>query len=410
VDTAYWHPFANMGAVRGHALSIVRGEGALVWDDEGREYVDATGALWFCNVGHGRAELAEAAAAQMRELASYHTFGAFTNPRAEELAQRVAALAPTDGARVFFTAGGGSDAIDTAGKLARAYWHISGRPEKQAILSRSFAYHGVNAYGTSLGGIPANAALFGRLVPDVAQVAWDDADALGAAVEELGADRVAAFVCEPVVGAGGILPPPAGYLDRVQEICRAHDLLFIADEVITGFGRLGEWFGSARYGVQPDLVTVAKGLTSGYAPLGAVIASDRVAAPFWSESSTELFRHGYTYSGHAAACAVGLANLDVLESERLVERVRELEPKLEEIFGPLTDHELVDEVRVVGLLCGVELNGDTADRVAAEALKRGVIVRSLRNAVLQVSPPFVISEDELGRVAAAIRESLDVVG
>ena len=410
MDTAYWHPFANMGAVRGHALSIVRGEGALVWDDEGREYVDATGALWFCNVGHGRAELAEAAAAQMRELASYHTFGAFTNPRAEELAQRVAALAPTDGARVFFTAGGGSDAIDTAGKLARAYWHISGRPEKQAILSRSFAYHGVNAYGTSLGGIPANAALFGRLVPDVAQVAWDDADALGAAVEELGADRVAAFVCEPVVGAGGILPPPAGYLDRVQEICRAHDLLFIADEVITGFGRLGEWFGSARYGVQPDLVTVAKGLTSGYAPLGAVIASDRVAAPFWSESSTELFRHGYTYSGHAAACAVGLANLDVLESERLVERVRELEPKLEEIFGPLTDHELVDEVRVVGLLCGVELNGDTADRVAAEALKRGVIVRSLRNAVLQVSPPFVISEDELGRVAAAIRESLDVVG
>lgn len=409
MTSVFWHPFANMGAVRGNAVSIVRGEGALVWDDQGREYVDATGALWFCNIGHGRAELGEAAAAQMRELASYHTFGAFTNPRAEELAERVAAIAPTEGATVFFTAGGGSDAIDTAGKLARAYWHVSGRPEKQAILSRSFAYHGVNAYGTSLGGIPANAALFGRLVADVAQVAWDDADALAAAVDELGADRVAAFVCEPVVGAGGILPPPEGYLGRVQEICRANDVLFIADEVITGFGRLGEWFGSTRYGVRPDLVTVAKGLTSGYAPLGAVIAGDRVSEPFWSESSTELFRHGYTYSGHAAACAVGLANLEVLESERLVERVRELEPKLGDVFGPLTDHALVDDVRVVGLLCGVELNGDTADRTAAEALKRGVIVRSLRNAVLQISPPFVISEDELGRVAAAIRESLDAV-
>src|SRR5262249_16101724 len=203
-----------MGTVRGNALSIVRGEGALVWDDEGREYIDATGALWFCNVGHGRAELAEAAAAQMRELASYHTFGAFTNPRAEELAQRVPGLAPTDRARVFFTAGGGSDAIGTAGKLARAYWHVNGRPEKQVIFSRSLAYHGVNAYGTSLGGIPANSALFGRLVTDVGQVAWDDAEALATAVDELGADRVPAFVCEPGAGAGGGLPPPPGYPHR----------------------------------------------------------------------------------------------------------------------------------------------------------------------------------------------------
>ena len=409
MDTVFWHPFANMGAVRGNALSIVRGDGALVWDDAGREYVDATGALWFCNVGHGRAELAEAAATQMRELASYHTFGAFTNPRAEELAQRVAALAPTDGARVFFTSGGGSDAIDTAGKLARGYWHVTGKPEKQVILSRSFAYHGVNAYGTSLGGIPANAALFGRLVEDVEQVPWDDSDALASTIERLGPERVAAFVCEPVVGAGGILPPPSGYLDRVQEICRANEVLLIADEVITGFGRLGEWFGSARFGIEPDLVTVAKGITSGYAPLGAVIVSGRVAEPFWRPDTTEIFRHGYTYSGHAAACAVGLANLDVLESERLVERVRELEPVLEETFGPLEDHELVEEVRVVGLLCGVELGGDTADRVAAEALKRGVILRSLRNAVLQISPPFVISEAQLETVASAIRESLEAL-
>ena len=177
MDTTFWHPFANMSAVRERALTIVRGDGALVWDDSGREYVDATAALWFCNIGHGRTELADAAARQMRELAAYHTFGPFTNPPAEELARRVAGLAPLEDAKIFFTAGGGSDAIDTAGKLARAYWHVSGRPEKRVIVSRNLAYHGVNAYGTSLGGIPANEALFGRLVSDVEQVPWDDADA-----------------------------------------------------------------------------------------------------------------------------------------------------------------------------------------------------------------------------------------
>jgi putrescine aminotransferase len=407
MDTALWHPFANMGRVREHALSIVRGEGAVVWDDDGREYLDPTGGLWFCNVGHGRAEIAEAAARQMRDLAAYHTFGPFTNPRAEELATRIAALSPVEGAKVFLTSGGGSDSIDTAGKLARAYWNVLGRPEKQAIISRSLAYHGVNAYGTSLGGIPANAAAFGRLVLDVEQVAWDDADALAGTVERLGADQVAAFVCEPVVGAGGVLPPPAGYLERVQEICRANDVLLVADEVITGFGRLGEWFGSERFGLQPDLVTVAKGLTSGYAPLGAVIASGRVAEPFWRPDTTENFRHGYTYSGHAAACAVALANLDVIETERLVERVRELEPALDAALRPLEEHELVSEVRTIGLLGGVELALDgLADRVAEEALRRGVIVRALRGTVLQISPPFVISEEQLRTIADVIGESL----
>jgi adenosylmethionine-8-amino-7-oxononanoate aminotransferase len=416
VDTAFWHPFANMGHVREHALTIVRGEGAAVWDDGGREYVDATGGLWFCNVGHGRAQLAEAAAGQMRELASYHTFGAFTNLPAEQLARRVATLSPVEGAAVFLTPGGGSDSIDTAGKLARAFWHVSGRPDKQAILSRSLAYHGVNAYGTSLGGIPANAAAFGRLVADVEQVAWDDAEALGAAIDRLGADQVAAFVCEPVVGAGGVLPPPTGYLERVAEICRANDVLLVVDEVITGFGRLGEWFASERFQLQPDLVTVAKGLTSGYAPLGAVIASARVAEPFWRPGTTEIFRHGYTYSGHAAACAVALANLDLIEAEQLVERVRELEPTLETVLRPLEEHELVGDVRTIGLLGGVELSADAlggrpdlADLVAEEAMRRGVIVRALRGAVLQISPPFVISEDQLARIAAVIGESLDAV-
>src|SRR5438874_2061995 len=398
-----------MSAVRERALTIVRGEGALVWDDAGRGYVDATAALWFCNIGHGRAELAEAAARQMRELASYQTFGPFTNPPAEELARRVAALAPLEDAKVFLTAGGGSDAIDTAGKLARAYWNVSGRPEKRVIVSRNLAYHGVNAYGTSLGGMPANEALFGRLVSDVEQVPWDDAEALAATVDRLGADSVAAFVCEPVVGAGGVLPPPPDYLQRVAEICRANDVLLIADEVITGFGRLGAWFGSERFGIRPDLITAAKGITSGYIPLGAVIVSGCVAEPFWEAGGTELLRHGYTYSGHATACAVALANLDVLESDRLVERVRELEPVLEAALRPLESHELVREVRTIGLLGAVELDAEIADRVAAETLERGVITRARRGVALQISPPFVITEEQLGTVTAVIGESLDAV-
>jgi putrescine aminotransferase len=416
VDTAFWHPFANMARVREHALTIVRGQGAVVWDDTGREYIDATGALWFCNVGHGRAELAEAAARQMRVLASYQTFGAFTNPQAEELAGRIASLAPVEDAKVFLTPGGGSDSIDTAGKLARAFWHVQGRSEKRTIVARSLAYHGVNAYGTSLGGIPANAAAFGRLVADVEQVAWDDAEALANAIERLGADNVAAFICEPVVGAGGVLPPPPGYLERVEEVCRANDVLLIADEVITGFGRLGQWFGSARFGLHPDLVTVAKGLTSGYAPLGAVIAARHVAEPFWRSGTEEIFRHGYTYSGHAASCAVALANLDVIERERLVERVRGLEPVLETALRPLEAQELVGEVRTIGLLGAVEVSGDVladrpdlTDRVAEEALRRGVIVRALRGAALQISPPFVVSENQLTTIASVLRESLDAV-
>jgi adenosylmethionine-8-amino-7-oxononanoate aminotransferase len=413
VGTAFWHPFANMGRVRDEHVTIVRGEGAVVWDAEGREYVDATGGLWFCNVGHGRAALAEAAARQMRELAAYHAFGPFTNPPAEELARRLVALSPVEDAKVFLTSGGGSDAIDTAAKLARAYWNALGRPEKQVILSRSFAYHGVNAYGTSLGGIPANAAAFGRLVVDVEQLPWDDAGALADAVERHGTERVAAFVCEPVVGAGGVLPPPPGYLERVQEICRANDVLLIADEVITGFGRLGTWFGSERFAVEPDLVTVAKGITSGYAPLGAVIASGRVAEPFWRPESSEIFRHGYTYSGHAAACAVALANLDVLESERLVERVRKLEPALDGTLRPLAELDLVGEVRTIGLLGAVELSEealvdwpDLPDLVAAEARRRGVIFRVIRASALQVSPPFVVTEEQLARAADVLTDSL----
>ena len=336
----------------------------------------------------------------MRQLASYHAFGPFTTPPTEELATRLADLAPLENATIFFAAGGGSDAIDTAAKLARAYWSALGRPEKQAILSRSYAYHGVNAYGTALGGIPANAAAFGRLIPDVEHVPWDDVSAFADTVERLGPEHVAAFVCEPVVGAGGVLLPPEGYLETVAELCRELDVLFIADEVITGFGRLGEWFGCTRFGLEPDLIVCAKGLTSGYLPLGAVIASERISEPFWGEGSKEILRHGYTYSGHATACAVALANLDILEREDLIARVRELEPVLERVLRPLESHPLVGEVRAgLGLLGAVEIAADALaerpdlpDRVFRAALERGVISRAIRGVAMQISPPFVISE------------------
>jgi adenosylmethionine-8-amino-7-oxononanoate aminotransferase len=404
---AFWNPMTNVGAFRDRGVTIVRGEASTVWDDAGQALIDISGALWYCNVGYGRAELADAAATQMRELASYKTYDGFTAPPTEALATRVAELVPLDGAKVFFTSGGG-ESIDTAAKLARAYWAAVGKADKHAVISRQFAYHGSNAYGTSLGGMAALTDVYGRLVPDVDQVAWDDAEALAAAIDRAGADRVAAFFAEPIIGAGGVLVPPEGYLDRVQEICREREVLLVLDEVITGFGRTGEWFATGRYGLSPDLITVAKGITSGYIPLGGVIASARVAEPFWSEGTQNVFRHGFTYSGHATACAVGLANLDVIEREGLVQRVRELEPVLADALRPLADHPAVAEVRTgVGLLGAVELaDPSKLQAVVDAAYERGVLVRGIRGVALQVSPPFVITEDELEQTAQVFGEAL----
>jgi adenosylmethionine-8-amino-7-oxononanoate aminotransferase len=300
-----WNPFANMATAAGQTVTIVRGEGSTVYDASGRSYLDAIASLWYVNVGYGRAELAEAASAQMHRLACYQAFEVFSSEPAEALAQRVSALAPIADAKVFFTPGGGSDAIDTAAKLARAYWRAVGQPGKQVIIGRSHAYHGMNAYGTSLGGIPANTDPFSPLVTLVEHVPWDDPSALAKVIEQLGADRVGAFFCEPVIGAGGVYFPPEGYLAEVQQICRENNVLFVADEVITGFGRTGEWFGSIRYSLEPDMMTVAKGLTSGYLPLGAVIAGPRITEPFWRAGSTEVFRHGYTYSAHPGRVRCG---------------------------------------------------------------------------------------------------------
>ncbi|GAA4883532.1 aspartate aminotransferase family protein [Saccharopolyspora cebuensis] len=412
--TALWHPFADMSEVKAEQFCVTRAEGVWIYDDRGRRYLDGTASLWYANAGHGRTEIIEAAAAQMRELAAYSVFNDFTNPRAEELATRLAGLAPVDDAKIFLTTGGG-EAIDTAAKLARLYWARRGHPERTHILSRGSAYHGTNGLGTGIGGIEANRTGFGALLPDAVRVARDDADALRETVERLGAERVAAFFAEPVLGAGGLHPPEPGYLEAVAKICAEHDILFVADSVICGFGRVGTWFGVERWGLRPDMITFAKGVTSGYLPLGGVVVGDRVAEPFW-RGTGGAFRHGATYSGHPTVAAAALANLDVLERESLLRRADELEGPLHEALRSLAGHPAVGEVRGgTGLLGAVELAPDllaedpgAVPRAQRAVRDRGVVVRPLGTA-LAVSPPLTITESEIGLITDALREGLDAM-
>jgi putrescine---pyruvate transaminase len=408
--TRLWHPFAAMGKVDGHELVIVRGDGTRVWDADGNEYIDATAGLWFANVGHGRVEIADAVGAQLRKLAAHHVFGDHANEPALELADRVAALAPVEDPAVFFGSGGG-EAVDTAAKIVRRYWTLQGEPERAVIVSRRFAYHGTNAYGTSLSGIPAVRDGYGMLVRDVAEVAHDDPAALEQALDELG-PRAAAFVGEPMIGAGGVIPPVDGYWPEVERICRERGVLLVADEVISGFGRLGRWFGCERYGFTPDLMTCAKGISSGYVPLSAVVVSGRVREPFWREDAAP-FIHGGTYAAHPGACVAARVNLDILERERLVERVAVLEPVLAQALEPLRGVPGVADVRTAGLAGGVELDPDllaahptAGAAIVVAARRRGVLTRLLRGVALQISPPFVVTEEELGAIAAAIEAAL----
>jgi putrescine---pyruvate transaminase len=413
--SSFWHPFANMAAIeRSGELVLERGEGAHVWDVSGRRYLDATAALWFCNVGYGRREIADAAAAQMARLPAYSTFGDLSNGPAVELAELVASLAPVPNSKVFLTSGG-SDSIDTATKMARRYWQLAGRPERTILIRRQHAYHGMHAAGTSLSGIPANAAGHGELIAEVIEVPWDDAGAVGAAIEEAGAEHIAAFFCEPVIGAGGVFPPPDGYLEAVRAACRETGVLFVADEVITGFGRCGDWFASTRWHLHPDIVTCAKGITSGYLPMGAVIAAPWVAEPFWAEGAG-MWRHGYTYSGHATVAAVALANIAILERERLCERALGLESELADALAPIERHPLVSEVRSgVGVLAAVQIEPELIRedttlpaRVVASARAHGVLVRALATGALQISPTLVIDskgiEELVEGVAAALKD------
>ena len=410
--SSFWHGYADMSLVPGNEIVMSRGRGVWVYDTNGNRYLDATASLWYCNVGHGRKEIAEAVAAQMADLAAYSTFGFTTTPPTRELADRLAAMAPIDDAAVFMTTGG-SDAIETAAKLIRRYWNAVGRPEKRIIVTRELSYHGMNAWGTELGGLASNSEGYGGpLVPHVVHVPLHDTLAVADLFEREG-ERIAAFVGEPVIGSGGVVPPADGYWPEIERLCRIHDVLLVADEVITGFGRVGRDFGAQHYGFTPDVIAFAKGVTSGYAPLGGILIAPRIREPFWKGEA--LFRHGYTYSGHAASCAAALANLDILEREGLVGRVAELGPVLASRVKVLEAHPVVETTRAAGLLAAVVLSEDALeedpgllDAVVRSALAKGIITIGLRGAygVLQISPPFVITGSEIDDMLSSLADAV----
>lgn len=407
-ETALWHSQAQMSLVKRAELVIERGEGAYLWTEDGRRLLDTPAGLWYCNVGHGRKEIADAVAAQMAKIETWHTFQQYANRPAIQLAERLADLSPLPNAKVFLTSGG-SDAIDTAGKLARRYWSAVGKPDKKVIVTRERGYHGLHTLGTSIVGLEINREGLGQMVPEAVRVGTSDPADLQAVIDDLGADQIAAFFAEPIIGTGGVIHPALGYFDEIQRLCREHDILFVADEVINGFGRTGEWFATQRFGLSPDMLVFAKGVTSGYLPLGGVVVGDRVSEPFWEDGSTLVFRHGLTYAGHASVAAAALANLDIIERESLVQRVRALESVLAAHLRPLEQHTLVKEVRTgVGLLTGIVLTDHLfALRVSDRCIEKGVLMRALPDGVLHVSPPFVVTEDDIRFLAEVIAQSLD---
>ncbi|HUQ42866.1 MAG TPA: aminotransferase class III-fold pyridoxal phosphate-dependent enzyme [Candidatus Limnocylindria bacterium] len=406
-----------MHVVKDTEIVIASGDGAMITDTNGNEYIDSTAALWFCNVGYGRREIADAVAEQLLRLPGYSSFGAYTSDATVKVAERLTALAPFPNA-VVFLASGGSDAIDTAMKLARRYWDVVGKPNKTLLVSREHAYHGMHAMGTSLVGMPAMRNGYGGepFINEVVRVPALDVEAV-AKVFEQRRDEIAAFVGEPVIGAGGVIPPTESYWRDISALCKQYDVLLIADEVITGFGRMGTIFASERFGIEPDMVTFAKGVTSGYQPLGGVLVNERVSAPFWTEPiAGAVFRHGYTYSGHSGAAAAAMANLDIIEREDLVGRVRMLEPKLDASVRRLAGAPLVGEIRTIGLTAAVALRPEVleqdataVEKVVAAALKHGVASRVLRGHAVHISPPFVITEDQIHAMVDGIGNALEDV-
>ncbi|NKZ91536.1 aminotransferase class III-fold pyridoxal phosphate-dependent enzyme [Rhodococcus hoagii] len=396
-----------MGAVqRDGAFVVSRGEGAYIWDDAGTRYLDATAGLWFTNVGHGRTEIADAVAAQLSKVAHFSNFGDFTSDTTVALAERLGAIAPVPGSKVFFTSGG-SDSVDSAAKLARRYWNEMGRPGKKLIVGRQKAYHGMHVAGTALAGIPVNREGYGELMPDARTVGWDDAKSLLELIEREGADAIAAFFCEPIIGAGGIYLPPEGYLTEVRDICREHDILFVVDEVVTGFGRIGgSWFASTRFGLEPDMITTAKGLTSGYVPMGAVFVAPTVADPFFGGGV--WWRHGYTYGGHAGAAAAAMANLDIVERENLLAESKRLESSLHEHLAPLAEHPRVAEVRSgLGAVAAVQLVDPAEALPFVKTLRaHGVSGRAAGQGAMQFSPSFVMTDEQVAEMAAGVRAAL----
>jgi putrescine---pyruvate transaminase len=398
VPSAFLHPFAK--PTRDRFITIARGEGALLWDSDGNEFIDAMASLWYCNVGHGRGEIADAVAAQIRTIESYSCFDPFTNAPAEALAERIAQLSPVDDPRVFFT-GSGSEAIDSAMKLARLTQLLAGHPERQLIISRERGYHGTNYGGTSAQGLPLNKVGYGELLTEVVQVPSDDIEALSVLMSEH-SGRIAAVLTEPVQGAAGVYTPADGYLESTRQLCDQHGALLIFDEVITGFGRLGSWFAAQHYDVVPDLTTFAKAVTSGYQPLGGVIVGPAVRDALESDDSFFL-RHGYTYSGHASACAAGLANLDIIEREGLIGEVQRIGARLGGGLRALADDGLIDHVRGDGAIYGAALRPDHDATAVRDHMHRlGVVIRAIGTDTLTFCPPLVISDDQIDRVVDAV--------
>ena len=403
---ALWSAQAHMPSVLGRQLIVESGEGSYIHTTDGRRLFDGTAGLWHANVGHGHPALAAAAHAQMRKLETYHVFGRFLNDQALKLAERLAGLSPIKNPKVILNSGG-SDAIDVACKLARRHWQRAGQPTKTVILSRQHGYHGLHAFGTSIAGLDFNREGYGTdsLVPETRRVPVHDIDALTETIAEIGADNIAAIVTEPIQGTGGVNPPVPGYLESLQRLCRKNDIVFILDEVITGFGRTGVMFAAERYSLQPDLITFAKGVTSGYAPLGGVLVAPALWEPFYvNDAATPIFRHGATYAGHATACAVAIANLDVLEADNLIPRVADLEQVLASHLKQLAaQRPSVTGVRVAGFLGGITVREDIAvEHVADELIDLGFVARPLRGNTLQLSPPFITTDDELAEMVAAI--------
>lgn len=431
------HPFTDHGALGVDERRVItRGDGVWLWDTDGNRLLDGMAGLWCVNVGHGRQEIAEAVRAQMSELSYYNTFFKTTHPPVIELSELIADLAP-DQMNMVFYGGSGSDANDTILRLARVYWDKMGKPEKKTIIARKNAYHGSTVAGASLGGMVGMHEQGDLPIPGICHIAqpyWfgegmqsgmsEDEFGLWAAreleraIDEIGEDKVAAFIAEPIQGAGGVIIPPATYWPEVQRILDERDILFVSDEVICGFGRTGEWFGADTYSTKPDMMSIAKGMTSGYLPMGGVIVSDRIAEVLHRQGTE--FYHGYTYSAHPAACAAAIANLNIIKRENLVDRVRdEIGPYFRERWLGLGDHPMVGEARIKGLVGALELvpdkndlskrfeNVGNAGTVARDhSFANGLIMRAVRDSLI-ISPPLTIGEEETDELVTRARKTLD---
>ncbi len=434
------HPFSDYKSMKKDGTRIItHAEGHYIIDSDGNRILDGMAGLWCVNVGYGRQSLVDAATKQMENLPYYNTFFKTSNAPAAELSRRLAAIAP-DGINHVFFANSGSEANDTIVRMVRHFWALEGKPEKKVIISREYGYHGSTTVAASMGGMAAmhgQAAQlpdFHHIKPpysflhqgnmDEATFAETAASWLEEAIQKIGADHIAAFIAEPIQGAGGVIIPPQGYFGHIQRICKKHDILFIADEVITGYGRTGQWFASQTFDLQPDLIATAKGLTSGYQPMSAVLIGDRVANRLVDDGGE--FYHGFTYSGHPVAAAVALANLDIIEEEDLITRVREdTGPYLNQALQALVDHPLVGEVRSFGMLAAIELvadkNGpvlfDNPGRVGTicrdHAIEQGLMMRAVRDGMI-LSPPLTFTRDDIDasiRMAhAAMDATLATIG